>query len=397
MDPTRRPESGAVPGNNPQRPAADRTARWPVPSRDGTQPGLLVCSFGVLRRRWRVLLREAFRVAGWCLLAALTLTVVAFLLAWPSFSDMWEGALTARRMEDSYTPDGSGVWLVLLLTLPLYLLLLGLGRAASQLVCARAVATDLAGGPDDAGGGPDDAGASGAGRGRARTGGARPGVGDGAGDGQRARLALVGRTHVLRGVSVGIPLVCGLLISLALASTVAPVVPDPVSGAVWVFAPVLGVLPALALGLGLLLAPAAAATDGLAPVDALHRSWSLVWRRTARGGTVWPRLGALALSLGLLTAGLLLVVRELAGASRDGVRSAVLSLVTENTYVADAAGALAPLAVALTVSAAVTLPLAHLVLAVLYRRLGADGRSTAGAGPGTPGRAGSAPPPVPPV
>ncbi|MYR63265.1 hypothetical protein GTY54_46060, partial [Streptomyces sp. SID625] len=110
------------------------------------------------------------------------------------------------------------------------------------------------------------------------------------------------------------------------------------------------------------LAPAAAA-DGLGPLAALRRSWSLVRTRT---GAV--RVLALALPLAALTAGLVRLVVQLALPLRPLVRG-LLEEATGNFFAAYYAGILAPVVVGLLVAAAVVLPVSCTAFAVLHERL----------------------------
>ncbi|MGW2419143.1 hypothetical protein ACWC0C_07745 [Streptomyces sp. NPDC001709] len=278
-------------------------------------------------------------IVGLTGLAGLAVTLTAFVAARPAFAHMWQGAQRAHRMEDSYAPDIAPLWRVLLGGLPFLLLLLCLGCGALQIVHCAAVDS--------------------------RTRHRAPAEGQLAGA-LRARVLAV---YVLRGVPVWTALVNGFLAAEFLTTTEftapAPLWPG---GGTWTLvrygAPGTGVLVALLLRLGWTLAPAAAAADRLGPLAALRRSWTLVWSRAG-----WPRTVAAALPLGVLTVGVYVVAQYAAQPLRPGTRSLVLTYGTDNPYTAYAAGALAPVAVAVLLSATLTLPLAHRVFAALYRRL----------------------------
>ena len=185
----------------------------------------------------------------------------------------------------------------------------------------------------------------------------------------RPRLARVFAVYVLRGVAVWTPLICGLLVAEILTATSfvtpAPLWPDSLrSTLVRTGAPALVILVALLLRLGWSLAPVAAAADGFAPIAALWRSWSLVWARGSRLRTV-----AVAAPVGVLTVGVYVVIQRAAWQFRSEIRSAVLSAGMENPYAAYVVGFLAPIAVAVLLSAAVTLPFAYTAFAALYARL----------------------------
>ncbi|MFE9725434.1 hypothetical protein ACFYQ5_17995 [Streptomyces sp. NPDC005794] len=298
------------------------------------QHGVVRTAFAVLRREGPSLYGRAAGVASLAALGGLLVTVVGFLVAWHHFDAIRAGAVRARIDEDSYAPDGSRVnsmWLTLLACLPFLILLLHLGCTALQTAASRAV------------GGKDD--------GRFRT---------------------VLGVYVLRGVCVWAPVVLGILVEEYFTTTTfrehTPIVPK------WEYPdlfevlrygpPLLGMAIALALRLGWTLAPATAASEGLTPFAALRRSWSLTWG----GASAWFRSVAVALPLGALTVGLYVLLHAAARPLRSGAVSVFLEWGPDNTYGAYVAGVLAPIAAALFLTGALTLPFAHTVLAVLHQR-----------------------------
>ncbi|MEV8227387.1 hypothetical protein AB0P41_15280 [Streptomyces sp. NPDC079167] len=300
----------------------------------GPRHGVVRTAFGVLRRGGRPLAGVTARVTGLAALGGLVVTVVAFLVMWPTFTEIRLGAIRARIDEDSYAPDGSRVqdmWLTLLACLPLLILLLHLGCAAIQTAAARA---------------------AGVGRGRFR--------------------AVLG-VYALRGVLVWAPLVLGILVEETFTTTLfrehTVLVPK------WEYPnlfellrygpPLLGMVIALVLRLGWTLAPATAATEGLGPWAAMRRSWSLVWGRTS----AWFRTVAFALPLGVLTVGMYVLLHLAARPLRSGTVHVFLEWGPDNTYAAYVVGLLVPIAVALLLTGALALPPAHAVLAVLQQRL----------------------------
>ncbi|MFF3735447.1 hypothetical protein ACFYXM_35580 [Streptomyces sp. NPDC002476] len=332
------------------RPEADEGGRH-----DGSHGGFARAIVTVMRRNWRVLLGRTVCVTGLAALGGLAVTAAAFALARPAFAEMWNGALAAREDEDSYAPDVSPLLVILLGGLPALLLILCLGCAALQTVHSREVAAAVAG------------------RSRAKEKERPP-------NGTCSRLGRVTTVYVLRSVAVWTIPMCAMLVTEYLTSTTftapAPLRPESVrSDLVRVVVPGLAVVVALLLRLGLALAPAAAAGDGLTPMAALRRSWSLVW-----GWTPSLRTVAVVLPTGVITVGTYWVLHRAGGPLRDGVRSAVLTYGTDNPYVAYAAGVLAPIAAAMLLTAALVLPAAHTAHAVLHERLSSPGGLAAGTG-----------------
>ncbi|WP_329204206.1 hypothetical protein OG257_01605 [Streptomyces sp. NBC_00683] len=300
--------------------------------------GLTATTFGVLRRHRGTLAGAALRVAGLCGLAGLLMTAAIFALAWPVFTRMRNQRIWYHHVEDPYLHDSTGLVLVALCTLPLFLLLLGIGSAALQTVCSRAVASGAQA-------------LSGGDRSRA----AAP-----------ARLRPVLAVYTLRGLIVWpFPLLVGVVAN-SLTGTQLDT-PEPLERGSWPHtlveaSPAVAMVAAVLLRLALALAPAAAA-DGLGPRAALRRSWSLTWTRA--GGV---RVLALALPLAALTAGVLRLVVQLALPLRPLVRS-LLEQATGNFFAAYYAGILAPVIVGILVTAAATLPLTFTAFATLHDRL----------------------------
>lgn len=328
-----------------EKSSAPREVRRAAEER-GPRHGITRTAFAVLRRDGLPLCGRAARVAGPVALGGLLVTVVAFLVAWPTFTRIRLNAIQARLDEDSYAPSGSLVhdlWLIALAGLPFLILLLHLGCTVLQTASARAAA------------------------GRA------PG-----------RFRTVLSVYLLRGVCVWAPLVLGVLVEEYFTTTAfrehTAIVPK------WEYPnlflllrygpPLLGLVAALVLRLGWTLAPTVAATEGLTPVAALRRSWSLVWGRAA----AWFRTVAVALPLGGLTVGTYLLLHLAARPLRPGTVALFLKWGPDNTYAAYVAGLLAPIAFALLVTGALTLPPAYATLAILHQRLVlARGRQPAGA------------------
>ncbi|MFH8224434.1 hypothetical protein ACH4C2_35680 [Streptomyces sp. NPDC018057] len=279
------------------------------------------------------------RLVGLSGLAGLLLTAAIFALSWPVFTRMRNQRIWYHHIEDPYLHDHTDLALVALCTLPLFLLLLGTGSAALQAVCSRAVATGSGAFPE----------------------------------GNRPRAVAVARlrpvlaVYALRGLIVW-PL--PVLVEAVANSLTGPRLDTDqqlLARGSWPYAlvaasPAVALFAAVLLRLALGLAPAAAA-DGLTPLAALRRSWSLV--RT-RGGAV--RVLALALPPAVLTAGLVRLVVQLALPLRPLVRG-LLEAATGNFFAAYYAGILAPVAVGLLVAAAVVLPVSCTAFAVLHERL----------------------------
>lgn len=305
----------------------------------GTSPrrGVTATTFGVLRRHRGTLAGAALRVAGFSGLAGLLMTAAIFALAWPVFTRMRNQRIWYHHVEDPYLHDSTGLALVALCTLPLFLLLLGIGSAALQTVCSQAVA----------------AGAQALSQGdRSRA--AAP-----------ARLRPVLAVYTLRGLIVWpLPLLVGVVANSLTGYQLDT--PEPLERGSWphtlvAASPAAAVSAAVLLRLALALAPAAAA-DGLGPRAALRRSWSLTWTRDG------VRVLALALSLAALTAGVLRLVVQLALPLRPLVRGLV-EQATGNFFAAYYAGILAPAMVGILVTGAATLPLTFTAFATLHDRL----------------------------
>ncbi|WP_432105238.1 hypothetical protein [Streptomyces sp. bgisy091] len=301
--------------------------------------GFAATALTALRRAGPRLYGVSARVTASAALGGLLVTAVGFLVAWPTFTEIREGAVRAHLDEDSYAPDGSRVhtlWVILLVCLPVLIALLHAGCAAVQTACARATAERGEGGP----------------RGGVRT---------------------VLGTYALRGALVWTPLVVGVLVQEYFTTTTfreyTAIVPK------WEYPnlfpllrygpPLLGLALTLLLRFGWALAPTLAATEGPGPRAALRRSWKLTWSRP----TTWLRALAVTLPLGGLTVGLYLLLWTAARPVRAGTASLFLEWGPDNTYAAYVAGVLAPIAVALLLTGALVLPLAHVALAALHRRL----------------------------
>jgi hypothetical protein len=298
-------------------------------------------AFGAVHRQRRplaVLVLWTVALAG---AAGLLATALAFGLAWPRFTQAWNDLLAARRSEDSNFANPESVMLPALGALPAVLLVAGVVGAVLQTACAVCVTTAEAG----------------------RAMGAR-------------RLWQLTRTLVGRVVAVyilrGTLVLAAVLASGALCVGVALGVdkftgfdpfstegPFTLNGIALMLAP-----SAVLLRAGFLLGPAASAVDGLAPRAALRRSWSLMRRRAA-----WPWLiGACLLSAGCAGAACLLV-GQVDAPLQAAVREAVLTDVTHNTYVAYAAGVLAPVMTTALLFVAVALPPTQTYLTAAYLRL----------------------------
>lgn len=310
--------------------------RTAPPTSAGPRHGIAATTFAVLRRRRGALAGTTARLVGLSGLAGLLMTAAIFALAWPLFTHMRNERIRYHQLEDPYLHDHTGLALVALWTLPLFLLLLGTGSAAVQTACSRAVAA-----------------------------GSR---------GPSTRLRPVLAVYVLRGLIVW-PLPLLVIYAADSLTGVRPDIEDHLlERGSWPytlveFSPVAAVSVAVLLRLVLTLAPAAAA-DGLGARAALRRSWALTW---TRAGAV--RVLALALPLAALTAGVLRLVVQLALPLRPLVRD-LLEQATGNFFAAYYAGILAPVAVGILVTAAVTLPVGCTAFAVLQDRQ----RSPGGAG-----------------
>lgn len=308
----------------------DRTA---PPTSGGQQRGPAATTFAVLRRNRRALAGTTGRVVGLAGLAGLLLAAAIFALAWPLFTHMRNERVRYHLMEDPYLHDHTDLALVALLTLPLFLLILGTGSAAVQSVCSRAVA-------------------------------AEPG-------GPSSRLRPVLTVYVLRGLIVwSLPLLVGYVADRLTGDHI-DTEDEVLARGSWAhalveFSPVVAVFVAVLLRLALTLAPAAAA-DGLGARAALRRSWALT--RTRAGAA---RVLGFALPLAAVTAGALRLVVQFALPLRPLVRELV-ERGTGNFFAAYYAGILAPVIVGILVTAAVALPVICTAFAVLQDRLRAGG------------------------
>ncbi|WP_407551035.1 hypothetical protein QOM21_16975 [Streptomyces sp. Pv4-95] len=317
-------------------PQDDRTT---PPTSGNPQRGVTATGFAVLRRHRRPLAAATVRVVGLSGLVGLLTTAAIFALAWPLFTHMRNQRIWYHHVEDPYLHDTTDLVLVVLCTLPLFLLLLGVGSAALQGACSRAVAAGT----------------------RA------PSVEEGAPAPVRTGLRPVLAVYALRGLVVWpLPLLVGAVAD-RLTGPSLDTEEQILERGSWLYtliaaSPAVAVFAAVLLRLALALAPAAAA-DGLGPREALRRSWSLTCTRA--GGV---RVLALALPLAALTAGVLRLVVQLALPLRPLVR-ALLEQATGNFFAAYYAGILAPVAVGILVTAALALPLTCTAFAVLHDHL----------------------------
>ncbi|MGI5467196.1 hypothetical protein [Streptomyces sp. CA-132043] len=313
----------------------DRTA---PPSVDSGR-GVTATTFAVLRQHRRALAGATVRVVGPAGLIGLLLTAAIFALGWPLFTHMRNQRVWYHHNEDPYLHDHSDLGLVAACTLPLFLLLFGMGSAVLQSVCSRAVAVGVQ----------------------------TPAAGDSLRAAGRARLRPLLVVYTLRGLAVWTLPLLFMAVADSLTGYQIDTEDQILTPGSWPYtlvktSPVAAILVAVLLRLALALAPAAAA-DGLGPVAALRRSWSLTWTRT--GGV---RVLALALPLAALTAGALRLVVQLALPLRPLVRT-LLEQATGNFFAAYYAGILAPVIVGLLVTAALTLPLTYTAFAALHDRL----------------------------
>ncbi|MEV0785096.1 hypothetical protein AB0I52_19400 [Streptomyces sp. NPDC050423] len=321
----------------------DRTA---TPTSDGPQRGVTATTFAVLRRHRGTLGGATIRVVGLSGLAALLMTTAIFALAWPLFTRMRNQRIWYHHVEDPYLHDPTGLALVALWTLPLFLLVLGTGSAALQAVCSRAVAA-----------GADE----------------EPSEGDPPRAALSAQLRPVLAVYALRGLIVWpLPLLAGVVAHRLTGYQLDT--PEPLERGSWAYtlvaaSPVAAACAAVLLRLALTLAPAAAA-DGLGARAALRRSWSLTWTRAGAA-----RVLALALPLTVLAAGMLRLVVQLALPLRPLVRD-LLEQATGNFFAAYYAGILAPVLIGILVTAAVVCPLSCTAFAVLHDRLRSPGTTS---------------------
>lgn len=316
------------------------TTGEPADTREAPPPGPGVP--GVLRtfvQHFGPAYRLTFRGTAWATLAGTGVLLLAFAAAWPAFVEMQRGAELARRQEDSYAPDNTEV-LLLVAAVALPVLLVLAAFAFGVLHTAHSLAVTHVR--------PVEVGELWR---RARR--------------QAGRAAAV---QACRGVLVG-----GLALAGALLWSLADV-------ALPAGEPVLGyALPALlgpavvALYVGLSLAPAAAAIEGLGATAALHRSWTLV-----QGA--WWRTTVCVAALAALTVGAYLALRFAMEPADGAAHALAMSVSSGNTYLAYVAAQLAPVAVALPLCALLTLPFTHIALTVLYVRRCAERGLGDGAG-----------------
>lgn len=301
-------------------------------------------AFGALRRQGRSLPPLVLGTVVLACATGLAATVTAFALAWPRFTQAWHDKLAAERSEDPNFAQPESVLLPALGAVPVLLLAAGLVAAVVHAACTVCVTAPR--------------GPSLTARGLWRR--------------TRSRVPRLAAVYVLRSTLVlSAALASGAFcVGLGLAVDAVPGV-DPF-GSDGPFTPTgiaLMLTPAtVLLRAGFLLAPAASAVDGLAPRAALRRSWHLMRHRAA---LPWL-LGAWLLGAAC-TSAVWLLVRQFAEPLHSAARDAVLTGLTPNTYVAHAAGVLAPVATAALLCTAVALPPAHTYLTAAYLRLGSGG------------------------
>lgn len=310
----------------------------PTASESPRQRGITATTFAVLRRNRRALAGTTARLVGLAGLTGLLMTAAIFALSWPLFTHMRNERIRYHQMEDPYLHDPTGLARLALGTLPLFLLLLGIGSAALQSACARAVAAEA--------------------REPTRT----------------ARTRPVLAVYALRGLIVWPLPLLAFVVADRLTGYHIDTEDQVLERGSWAYtlveaSPVPAVFLAVLLRLALTLAPAAAA-DGLGARAALRRSWSLTWTRT--GGV---RVLVLAVTAAAATAGVLRLVVQIALPLRPLVRD-LLEGATGNFFAAYYAGILAPVVVGVLVTAAVALPVSCTAFAVLQDRL----RTPRGAG-----------------
>ncbi|MDP9948218.1 MULTISPECIES: hypothetical protein [Streptomyces] len=350
-----------MPGPHP-RPPSVRTP----PARTARRPGSAATTFGVLRRHRATLAGATVRVVGAAGATGLLVTAAVFALAWPVFTRMRNRRAWYQYVEDPYLHESTDLVLVALCTLPLFLLLFGIGSATLQSVCSRMVTEETDGErPEAAESGDEQAGA-------AETGGLSVVAGAGSVPvRERERVRPVLLVYALRGLIVW-PLPIAVAVAADSLTGYHLDTPLPLERGSWPYV-LVSASPAVALGIAVLLrlalslAPAAAA-DGLGPWAAVRRSWSLTWTRTGA-----PRVLALAVPLAALAAGVLRLAVQVALPLRPAVRG-LLEPATGNFFAAYYAGILAPVVVGVLVTAALVLPVACTAFAVLHGRLRAPVR-----------------------
>ncbi|MER6612153.1 hypothetical protein [Streptomyces xantholiticus] len=323
------------------------TGKAPPPA-----PGVLRTALRALAQRPGLSCVLALRGTAWATLAGTVVLLLALAATWPAFTEMQQEADLARRQEDSYAPEADNIGELQLVAACALPVLLGIAAFAfGVLHTAHSLAVTHV----------------------------RPAA---VGELWRRARRQAGRSAAVqacRGVLVGGLALAGALL-WSLADVVLPAA-EPVLGYV-----LLGLLvPAVVvLRVGLALAPAAAALEGLGATAALQRSWTLVrgawWRTTVR---VAP--------LAALTVTAYLMLRYAAEPADGAAHALAMAVSSGNTYFAYAVAQLAPVAVALSLSALLTLPFTHTALTVLYARRCAE----RGESPGGVGIPGSTPPPAP--
>ncbi|MFZ4238934.1 hypothetical protein ACOZGD_27605 [Streptomyces murinus] len=311
--------------------------RPPPPATERPHGGVTATVSAVLRHDRGALAAATVRVVGLSALAGLLMTALVFALSWPLFTRMRNRRAWYHHLEDPYLHDHTALARVALGTLPLYLLLLGIGSAALQTVCSRAAAAKTQPLREDR---PPPAAFS--------------------------RLRPVLAVYTLRGLIVWpLPLLAAYLATSLTGDQLDT--PEPLERGSLPYhlvaaSPAAALFVAVLLRLAFALAPAAAAT-GLGPRAALRRSWSLT--RTRAGAT---RVLALALPLAALCAAVTRLATQLALPLRPLVRS-LLEQATGNFFAAYYAGILAPVIVGILATAATTLPLTCTAFAALHAHL----------------------------
>ena len=296
-----------------------------------------------LARGGRPLVKVTLSVVGLASLLGLLATAGAFAFAWPEFASMRENLLWARAMEDPVSTDTQPLLLVALEAAPVLLAVLALGCAATGLACAGVVANSTDGG------------------GQLTTRSVWRRI--------RAGLGSVLAVHLVRGLAVAAAVALSLAVCVGVGAVLAALSwADPFRSH-GPFDSLPGILAMVVPGaflirLGFAVAPSCAALDGMTAPAALRRSWSPTWSRRA-----WPLTAGALLLTTCYWLPVHLLIRHLAGPLDSVVHSAVLAHLTPNTYVAHAAGLLTPDALAVPLSALLTLPLAQTGLTALYLHL----------------------------
>ncbi|GGW62507.1 hypothetical protein [Streptomyces xantholiticus] len=300
-------------------------------------PGVLRTALRTLAQRPGLAYRLALRGTAWATLAGTVVLLLALAASRPAFTEMQREADLARRQEDSYVPDTEVLLLVSVGALPVLLGLAAFAFGVLHTAHSLAVVAHV-----------------------------RPAA---VGELWRRARRQAGRSAAVqacRGVLVGGLALAGALL-WSLADVVLPAA-EPVLGYV-----LLGLLvPAvLTLRVGLALAPAAAALEGLGATAALQRSWRLV-----RGA--WWRTTVCVAPLAALTVAAYLTLRYAAEPTDRAAHALAMAVSSGNTYFAYTVAQLAPVAFALSLCALLTLPFTHTALTVLYTRRCAERGERAG-------------------